>query len=440
MSDDDSSYKENDSKYKSDSWSSNKEKEIVSDFISTLLEEEKEEQEKNLVTDFIGSLFEEEKSKIIKKNENIIPLKKKVLNHQIISNKKQNNKNINNKNTIKRNYINIKNRDKDKDKERTIENEANSNSIIKKILNIKIKKNNLERNKSIEPKSKNNNSIFNDQNNSLKIRGSKNHSVKKRNIKKIKDNKFIEDRDKLYFEEESRQKYKAKIESEKEKKECEEKIKILKNHISAMKRQQDNMNKKLLFLKNKEDIINNAKKFKEKTKKDIYNHKIMKMTELEQRKKEIERQKEELNNGVKDSLAKSKIEKKNKYKLNLEEMNDINKIAEKDNNQKILQKIEKIKAIRENNKNISFNRRKILNQNYNDINEKKYESNMEKTKLLKEQIKKLITEEDECLIGLNRTKERLNIMTSSERYSTSGGKRKKNIHKPTTELFSLEKE
>ena len=97
-----------------------------------------------MINDFIGSLFEEEKSKIIKKNENIIPLKKKVLNHQIISNKKQNNKNINNKNTIKRNYINIKNRDKDKDKERTIENEANSNSIIKKILNIKIKKNNLE--------------------------------------------------------------------------------------------------------------------------------------------------------------------------------------------------------------------------------------------------------------------------------------------------------
>ena len=92
MSDDDSSYKENDSKYKSDSWSSNKEKEIVSDFISTLLEEEKEEQEKNLVTDFIGSLFEEEKSKIIKKNENIIPLKKKVLNNHIISNEKQNKK------------------------------------------------------------------------------------------------------------------------------------------------------------------------------------------------------------------------------------------------------------------------------------------------------------------------------------------------------------
>ena len=107
-----------------------------------------------------------------------------------------------------------------------------------------------------------------------------------------------------------------------------------------MKRQQDNMNKKLLFLKNKEDIINNAKKFKEKTKKDIYNHKIMEMTELEQRKKEIERQKEELNNGVKDSLAKSKIEKKNKYKLNLEEMNDINKNAEKDDNQKILPKFE----------------------------------------------------------------------------------------------------
>ena len=65
---------------------------------------------------------------------------------------------------------------------------------------------------------------------------------------------------------------------------------------------------------------------------------------------------------------------------------------------------------------------------------------MEKTKLLKEQIIKLITEEDECLVGLNRTKEILNIMTITERYSASGDKRKKNIHKPTKELFSLEKE
>ena len=109
MLNDNSSNKESDNSSKSSSWLSNKEKEIVSGFISTLLEEEKKEQEKNFVIDFIGTLFEEEKSIIIKKNGNIIPLKKKCLNNHLISSKIQNKRNVNNENTIKRNYTNIKN-------------------------------------------------------------------------------------------------------------------------------------------------------------------------------------------------------------------------------------------------------------------------------------------------------------------------------------------
>ena len=80
----------------------------------------------------------------------------------------------------------------------------------------------------------------------------------------------------LFTDIESEQKFKAKLESEKERKECEEKIRILKNHISAMKRQQENMNKKILFFKNKENMLNNAKKFKEKSKRDLYEYKIIK--------------------------------------------------------------------------------------------------------------------------------------------------------------------
>ena len=82
-----------------------------------------------------------------------------------------------------------------------------------------------------------------------------------------------------------------------------------------MKRQQDNMNKKMLILKNKENMINSAKKMKEKSKRNIYEYKIIKRAELEKKKKNIIKQREEMNKGVKEAMEKIKLEKSNKYKL-----------------------------------------------------------------------------------------------------------------------------
>ena len=48
-------------------------------------------------------------------------------------------------------------------------------------------------------------------------------------------------------------KLKAILESEK--KEFEEKIRIMRNHISAVKKQQEEMNKKIIFLKIKKKIL-----------------------------------------------------------------------------------------------------------------------------------------------------------------------------------------
>lgn len=416
------------------SCSSTKEKEIVSDFISTLFEEEKEEQYKKIVVNFIDSLFESEKSKInVKKPYNNKTSKKKIIKDFPPSNKKK----INDKNKMKNNNINNK-----KDNlEKTIQTDKYRNSLIKKILNINKHKNNYERNKSIEIRPKYIN--INDENNIIKSNKNKNNSTKKKTIHKLDYNNEKEAKNEtieLSSEDIIGQKYKAKLKSEKQKKECEEKIRILKNHISAMKRQQDNMNKKILFLKNKENMLNNAKRMKEKSKKDIYEYKIIKKVELEQKRKNIEKQRKEMNKGIKDSIIKAQLEKSNKYKLYQKEIKEINKQNEINNAQKIIDHIEKIKAIREINKNIGINRRKVLSQNYNDINEKKYENNIEKTKLLKEQIKQLIEEEDECLENLNKTKNKLYIMTSTDRYSSAGHKTIKNIHGPITEAFYLDKE
>lgn len=436
MSDEPIFQKEKSGHSNSESYSSTKEKEIVSDFISSLFEEEKEEQEKIIVINFVESLFDEEKPKIKIKKVNNKTVKNRVVKAYLPKNNKMKN---NDKNKIKKNNINIKKENQD----RTLDTDLYRNSLIKKILNINKHKNYYERNKSIELRPKYIN--INDEDNLTKSNNNKTYSTKKKIMNNLLDynNKSSEKKRptiELFTDIESEQKFKAKLESEKERKECEEKIRILKNHISAMKRQQENMNKKILFFKNKENMLNNAKKFKEKSKRDLYEYKIIKRAELEQKKKNIEKIREKIDKGIKESKYKTKLEKTYKYKHYQKELKELNKQNESNNTKKIIEQIQKIKAIRDNNKNISINRRKFLNKNYNDINEKKYETNIEKMKLLKEEIKQLLNEEDECLTNLNKTKNQYDNMTSYDKYLSTGHKINKNEYKPVTEAFNLDKE
>ena len=436
MSDEPIFQKEKSGHSNSESYSSTKEKEIVSGFISSLFEEEKEEQEKIIVINFVESLFDEEKPKIKIKKVNNKTVKNRVVKAYLPKNNKMKN---NDKNKIKKNNINIKKENQD----RTLDTDLYRNSLIKKILNINKHKNYYERNKSIELRPKYIN--INDEDNLTKSNNNKTYSTKKKIMNNLLDynNKSSEKKRptiELFTDIESEQKFKAKLESEKERKECEEKIRILKNHISAMKRQQENMNKKILFFKNKENMLNNAKKFKEKSKRDLYEYKIIKRAELEQKKKNIEKIREKIDKGIKESKYKTKLEKTYKYKHYQQELKELNKQNESNNTKKIIEQIQKIKAIRDNNKNISINRRKFLNKNYNDINEKKYETNIEKMKLLKEEIKQLLNEEDECLTNLNKTKNQYDNMTSYDKYLSTGHKINKNEYKPVTEAFNLDKE
>ena len=436
MSDEPIFQKEKSGHSNSESYSSTKEKEIVNDFISSLFEEEKEEQEKIIVVNFVESLFDEEKPKIKIKKVNNKTVKNRVVKAYLPKNNKMKN---NDKNKIKKNNINIKKENQD----RTLDTDLYRNSLIKKILNINKHKNYYERNKSIELRPKYIN--INDEDNLTKSNNNKTYSTKKKIMNNLLDynNKSSEKKRptiELFTDIESEQKFKAKLESEKERKECEEKIRILKNHISAMKRQQENMNKKILFFKNKENMLNNAKKFKEKSKRDLYEYKIIKRAELEQKKKNIEKIREKIDKGIKESKYKTKLEKTYKYKHYQQELKELNKQNESNNTKKIIEQIQKIKAIRDNNKNISINRRKFLNKNYNDINEKKYETNIEKMKLLKEEIKQLLNEEDECLTNLNKTKNQYDNMTSYDKYLSTGHKINKNEYKPVTEAFNLDKE
>ena len=138
------------------SYPGSKEREIVSDFISNMFEEEREKQDKKIVGNFIDSLLEEEKPKTNIKKINNKRSKNKVIKHYLPPNKKQK---ISDKN-------NMKNNNQDNKQDKTIDNDIYRNTLIKKILNINKHKNNYDRNKSVEIRPKNIN--INDGNSSAK--------------------------------------------------------------------------------------------------------------------------------------------------------------------------------------------------------------------------------------------------------------------------------
>ena len=150
----------------------------------------------------------------------------------------------------------------------------------------------------------------------------KNKSVEKRN--KVRKNNFNQNKNLNrtinYQDYEMSEKYKAKLESDKEKRECEEKVRLMKNHISAMKRQQEDINKKINFLKHKEENINIVKKDRENRKKDILEYNNNRKNEIEKKRKNIEKQREIMNKGIKESNEKAKIDKINQYKQYQQEL------------------------------------------------------------------------------------------------------------------------
>ena len=400
-----------------------KDKEAVSDFINSLLNDEENEENSNqekevVIANLVESQPKEEKPKkkfVKDQNKPLIARQKKNFHSNtkdnILSSRIKNSKNLK------------MNTDKKMNKNKTIENEHKKNNIVKKIFHSNSSRIKNNRNKTLEPKNKNNTK-------ELKVR--KNNSAQKRNnpkiMKKLNTGPLFQTHDTSNYE--MSETLRAKLESEKEKKECEEKIKLMRNHISAMKRQQEDMNKKLIFLKNKENNINKAKKQKENTKKALYESIINKRTELEMKRKNIVKQREAMNKGIKESSQKTKMDKINKYKQYQKEREEATKESQNNQVKSIHNQIKRIKAIRENNKNIGLNRKKMLNKNYNDDNEKKYEDNVESTKLLKEQIKQLQSEEEAIMSKLNQTKIRYDTYTSSDKYTILGysNKNRRNSH------------
>ena len=205
-------------------------------------------------------------------------------------------------------------------------------------------------------------------------------------------------------------KYRTNVHNAKEKMKCEEKLKLMQKHLLVMKKLQDEMDKKIYSLKNKEENIKNIKKEKASLKKTL-----IKM------RKNIEKQKEEINNRIKQSSGKAKLEKMKNYKKIKEErkvLNDRMKLIQQKNNSNVKHLIQKIRVLRAFNKNIVPQKKKNIYKNNIEKNMKEFEKNKEMTMLLKKQISKLQNKENEYVDKLNRTKAKLcNYDTEDKSYS-----------------------
>ena len=350
------------------------EKETVSKFISSLFEEVQNEL---MITKFVDTVFLNAKSEVLKvKNKfNIVQFKPALQNKNTKDNCAKfcgNNSSLKIKKVVFSKDIDSKNSNKNASNK---ESKCNTRTISRSCMKNK-------RNYSMNKSDVKNNSKMNLYKNNLSV------------------------------------KYRTKAHSDKEKHRCEEKLKLMQKHISVMKRRQEEMDKKISFLKNKEENIKNIKKEKASLKKALINVSLKKKSELIKIRKHIEKQKEEINNRIKQSSGKIKVEKMKNYKKIKEEKKELNnkmKLNQQKNNSNVKRLIQKIRVLRAFNRNIVPQKKKIIDKNNNELNQKEIQKNKEITHSLKKQITKLQNEENEYVNKLNKTKAKLSNFDSEEK-------------------------
>ena len=210
--------------------------------------------------------------------------------------------------------------------------------------------------------------------------------------------------------------YKAKQESLKEKKLYEEKFKILVKHVNVLKKQEQELYKKVQLNKEKEKKINIKKKEKENKKRALLSAEIDKRNALEEKKRTTMMQKLKTNIGLKNSQEKITKEKINNYKQAISNKKKAKEKRIENNNKKEKYnhiQIEKIKNELEKIKEKNLRKR---NENINKLNNSyriSYQNNLNETKKLKDKILKLELIEGECLENLKKTQEYIK-MTNDE--------------------------
>ena len=260
---------------------------------------------------------------------------------------------------------------------------------------------------------------------------------KQNNNTKINKFKINLDLNDTYSSSERYSNFKAQQESAREKKLYEEKIRLIHNHIEALKKQQLYLSKKAQKEQETERYKNKIKKEKQNIKKALLSIEIDKRNEMESKRKTIAQQKLK----EKEEMINSKVRKNNykliEYKKAYIQKKEIKKIIMEDNNKnnkvnKVL--VDKIKLEREKNQKKLIKEKKNYSDKINNSYRLTHHNNLIETKKLKNELIKLEKVEKQYLQKMKYTQYNLrnnkfekinNINKKYEKMKSFGDIRKK---------------
>lgn len=210
--------------------------------------------------------------------------------------------------------------------------------------------------------------------------------------------------------------YKAKIESEKEKKLYQEKVKMLENRIFTLKNHEDEIHRRMHYNDIRQTYLNQKRKEKNDMKQALLSYDIDKRNELDFRRKAIKGQKNSLNKHLKESIEKAKITKMKDYE-NMQKEKRLALSIIKENNNKFLKygkkNVKKIQREREQIKQNEINKQQNFGKTNNSYYLETCEDNKNETNKLKNKLKMLEKLEIKYMNSLNKTRQGM-LRTNSE--------------------------
>ena len=215
------------------------------------------------------------------------------------------------------------------------------------------------------------------------------------------------------------EKYKAKQQSEKEKKIYQEKVRLLENRILALKNQEDDINKKIQNNKIRQKYLDKKKKEKNDFKKKLLSYDIDKRNELDEKRKAIKEQKNQLNKDLQESIQKNKLSKMRNYqKLQKEKKKALTIIDKNNHNFEKYGKnnVVKIKKQRERIKQNEIKRHRKLGKSMDHFYLESCEDNKHETDKLKDKVKKLEQLELKYINSINKSRQGMARFNSGGAY------------------------
>ena len=210
-------------------------------------------------------------------------------------------------------------------------------------------------------------------------------------------------------------------ETEKEKKNYEQKVLALKNRIAALKKQEDELNRQLNKHHEKERNIQQIKEHKDRLKQALTSAEIDKKKELEERKKKNEEEKKKIQLNITKKKEEIKNKKKIEYKQAMLEktttisvIKSINEETEKYNQSQF----NKIKALHDKIKEEELKKQIKQEENVKQYYEKRRDHNVKKTEKLKKEMAELEKLEEECMKTLKTTQQKTNMIRYGSSYGT----------------------